>query len=147
FPLMTRTGEQDLGKLGKLRFDLFKNFLWPATHEQIQIDLTGLTYKAMHNIVAPKPADPPYHPAVRYNAILIIGMLDEKYAIDAGAARRPPVPLKDANDFLTMVVDYAASDKPVPPPLVFGALVGLERHAQFRDSWKADAPARVAAMT
>jgi hypothetical protein len=143
FPRMTRTGEQELGQLGKLRYDLFKNVLWPG-NEQLQKDLTDLTFDAMLKIVAPKPADPPYHPAVRYNAILTIGMLDESYGIETGPSKRPPVPMTKANDFLTLVVDKGADDV-VPPPLVFGAIVGLDRHAQYRDSWK-DAPAKVAAM-
>src|SRR6476661_8979597 len=142
FPSMTRTDEKDLGNLGKLRFNLFKNYLWPATDPQLQTDLTGWTFDAMRNFV--KPADPPYHPALRYNAVLIIGMLDDQYAIEAGAARRAPVPSTRANDFLVMVVDSAADDK-VPPPLVFGAIVGLDRHAQYKDAWKND-PARVEKM-
>src|SRR6185436_442952 len=102
FPRMTRTGEQELGQLGKWRYDLFKNVLWPG-NEQLQSDLTELAFKVMKNIVAPKPADPPYHPAVRYNAILTIGMLDKPYGIEAGPSKRLPVPMTDANDFLTMV--------------------------------------------
>jgi hypothetical protein len=144
FPSMTRTDEKDLGNLGKLRYNLFKNYLWPATNVQLQTDLTQLAYDAMLNIALSK-SDPPYHPAVRYNAILIIGMLDEQYGIETGASRRAPVPLKKANDFLTLVVDKGAEDK-VPPPLMFGAIVGLERHAQYKDSWKNEAPARIEAM-
>ena len=52
--------------------------------------------------------------------------------------------LPEANAFLTQIVDYAADDKPVPPPLVLGALIGLERHAQLREGLP---PEAVAAMT
>lgn len=132
FADMTRTGDADLGRLGDSRSKLFKQFLWATSNEQLQHDLTDQALAKMQKIVTAH--DPPYHPAVRYNAVLIIGMLDEQYAIETGAGRRPPKPLTKANEFLTLIVNLAADDKPVPPGVVFGALIGLERHAQFRDS-------------
>src|SRR5262249_19732312 len=83
-------------------------------------------------------------PALRYNAVLVIGMLDQEYAIDSGAGRRPPKPLPEANEFLTQIVSLAADDKPVPPTLLLGALIGLERHAQYHASLP---PNDVAAMS
>ena len=139
---MTRTGDADLGRLGDSRSKLFKQFLWATTNVQLQQDLTEKTFKKMREIVIAN--NPPYHPAVRYNAVLIIGMLDEQYAIDAATGGRPSKPFPAANIFLTQIVGLAADDKPVPPAVVFGALIGLERHAQFRESLAPDA---VSAMT
>src|SRR5690606_15009450 len=100
-------------------------------------------FKAMVPIVVSK-GDPAYHPAVRYNAILTIGLLDEQYAIESGANRRPPTPLADANKFLLQVLAVANADKPIPPSLVVGTLVGLERHARYHESLPPEAVEKMA---
>ena len=82
-----------------------------------------------------------FHPAVRYNAILIIGMLDKTYA----TAGRPPIPLKEATDELNLIVNYAADGKPVPPFLAVGALVGLERHSRFHEGMDRGTPEAISA--
>ena len=125
FPAMTRFAPGDLGQLGRMRDDLFSRFLWASTDENLQRELTEMAFKK----VQPVERSSKYHPAVRYNAILILGMLDKTYA----TAGRPPVPLKAGTDELVLIVNYAADGKPVPPFLVVGALVGLERHAQYHD--------------
>ncbi len=143
FPAMTRTGPQDFEELGKLRYELFNTFLRPATHEAIQKDITQAAFTYMARVVTAK--DPPYHPAVRYNAVLILGMLDQQYAIEGGGSPRPPQPLPAANTFLVRILDEANKNNPiVTPALVVGSLVGLQRHAQFRQSLS---PEAVAAMS
>lgn len=139
FPSMTRYEPADLEKLGTIRNSLFKDFLHRTTNAEMQRDLTDLALATMQNI-----ATKTYHPAVRYNAVLIIGMLDQEYAIEQGANRRPPKPLPKANNFLVLIVNSGAAGRPVPPVLVAGALIGLERHARFRDGLPRDA---VEAMT
>jgi hypothetical protein len=133
FPAMTGTTPESLGDLGKLRYELFKLYLWNTTNEELQRNLTTLTYNAMRPIVIG-----PYHPAVRYNAVLTLGMLDEQYAID-GAGARPPRPHSPANKLLVQIVEAGAAGKAVPPSLVLGALVGLERHARFHAGLPTDA--------
>jgi hypothetical protein len=82
---------------------------------------------------------------VRYNGVLILGQLDKQYGIDTGPNRRPPQPHPVANNYLVKIADAAIDPtKNVPPQLVVGALVGLERHAQYRDSLSAQ---QVEAMT
>jgi hypothetical protein len=142
FPNMTQADEADLGKLGDERYNLFKKFLWATNNSQLQQELTDLAFNDMRAIAIAK--DPPYHPAVRYNAVLVLGMLDQQYGVDVGANRRAPIPLPKANEFLTLIVSYAAQDKQVPPPLVLSALIGLERHAQFHSGLDAQ---HVTAMT
>jgi len=139
FPAMTRTSPQELASLGKMGDDLFGQFLWRTKSEPLQADLTSLTFDAMLRII--KKNNPRYHPAVRYNAILILGTLDEQYAIETGADRRPPKPLPKATKFLTQV---AGASGRVHPSLVVGALIGLERHAKYHASLE---PAAVADMT
>jgi hypothetical protein len=130
FPAMTRNSPEDLAQLGRMREDLFARYLWASRDENLQRDLTQIAFKAMQPIERNRN----YHPAARYNAVLVIGLLDQQYAIEQGADRRPPIPLEDATKELTLVVDYAAQGKPVPPFLLVGALVGLERHAKYHES-------------
>jgi len=142
FPAMTRTEPENLADLGSLRQELFTRFLWVTPSEQLQKDLTEKAFKAMGPIVI----ESAYHPAVRFNAILVIGQLDEQYAIEAGPDRRPPKPLPNANKALDSIVDAAADGKPVPPQLLVGALIGLERHARFHEALPPDAVVAMSAV-
>jgi hypothetical protein len=137
FPDMTHFEPADLARLGDARYNLFKRYLWATNNPQLQRDLTDMAYKAMGKLVVNS-----YHPAVRYNAILVIGMLDEQYPNGPG---QPSKPLPQANKALTGVVDNATSDKGrFPPPVILGAIIGLERHAQLKASLS---PEAISAMT
>jgi hypothetical protein len=141
FPTMTQFGPEDLAKLGALRYNLFNQVLWATQNEDLQKDLTAAALVAMTKIAA----NPVYHPAVRYNAVLVIGMLDDKYGIAAAGNQRPPKPSKDANGFLIKLISAGLAGRPaVTPPLMVGALIGLERHAQYHDGLDA---ASIEAMT
>lgn len=132
FPAMTRSSPDELGQLGRMRDDLFGRFLWASTDENLQQELTRMAFEKLQPVERNKGKN--YHPAVRYNAILIIGKLDATYP-NTG---QPEVPLKEAAAELTLIVNAAAEGKRVPPFLVVGALVGLERHAKLID--KLDRP-------
>lgn len=127
FPAMTRFSPDDLGQLGRMRDDLFARFLWVANSEDLQRELTQMAFAKLQPVERNKGKS--YHPAVRYNAILIIGMLDSVYP-NTG---QPQVPLKEATAELTLIVNAAAEGKRVPPYLVVGALVGLQRHVKYLD--------------
>jgi hypothetical protein len=135
FPSMTGISPEELGQLGDLRYNLFKNYLWKTTNEQFQQQLTQKAYAAAVKILNPKNPPPPYHPAVRFNAVLILGMLDRQYGIEGS---RQPEPLPQANKVLTAILDSATTDDHFIPPVILGALIGLERHAQYRQSLAAD---------
>ncbi len=149
FPDMTRTDDASLGRLGEKRSDLFRKFLWATNNTQLQQDLTAMMYKKMKGIVTSRDPEtntaisPPYHPAVRYNAVLTLGMLDQQYSPGTAGAPKPK-PLPEATTLLTQIVNFGADDKPVPPPIVLGAVIGLERHMQLRESLP---PEAVNAMT
>lgn len=125
FPSMTQTDADKLARIGKLREDLFKTFLLKTTNAQLQSDLTALTLAEMKTYLAAQ--NPPCHPTTRYNAILIVGMLNDQYG-------QPPKPSVAANKVLTIVVDSATRNSVFPPPVILGALIGLERHAQLSGS-------------
>lgn len=127
YSAMTSSAPDQLALLSKTRKDLFQLFLnvpngAPAPREHVM----GLTIKAMKAI-----AKGNYHPAVRYNATLILGQLD-KTPPKMGANAAPPVPLSTATAALVELLDAAAADPAaVAPPVVVGALVGLERHTRL----------------
>jgi len=129
FPSMTRTEPEALGNLGKIRDDFFKQILWKAKNPQTQQELTNMALSQLGKIVSA-----PCHPQVRYNAILFIGMLDEQYS----DGRQPPKPLPKATKALTSIVDRATTDNSFPPAVILGAVVGLERHALYRQSMTPD---------
>lgn len=124
FPLMTVTDPEKVGDVGKLRTDFFKNYVLKATNLEAQAELTKLAYGSMVKILGAQ--NPPCHPAARYNAVLILGQLDEDYA----AAKPYPA----ATKALTAIVDSATTANRFPPAVILGALIGLERHAQLRAS-------------
>jgi hypothetical protein len=136
FPAMTRHTPSELAELGKLRFDLFNKYLWATTNAELQNHLTNMAYVAMMEILKQSQA---YHPAVRYNAILVLGLLDDQYAIEGGASPRPPKPHANANKVLTKIVELSTTSNRFSPPVVLGALIGLERHAKYHQSLTPDA--------
>ncbi len=67
-----------------------------------------------------------YHPACRYNAALMIGMLNDQEG-DRNSSRPFPTPYKPARDFLVRVV----RDQKVPDSVRIAGLLGLRRHAEL----------------
>jgi len=120
FPKMTSTSAADLGRLGKMREDLFKRYLRAAQVKPAQEHLTNMTLKVMRSIARGN-----YHPAVRYNAVLILGSLDQQYA-------PTPIPLPaGTNELLELLEQEDFKGVKVPASIRLGALVGLERHTRF----------------
>lgn len=126
FPTMTSTSSHGLGQLEKMREDLFKRFLHGAASKPAQDYITNLTLKVMKVIAMDN-----YHPAVRYNAVLILGQLDKEYTA-RGANPRPPVPLPEGTSALLAIMENdEMRGVKIPTMLKVGALVGLERHGRF----------------
>lgn len=122
FPSMTRATPEGLGDLEKLHADLFKSFLYEAN---------GASQKYVHDkaleFAVRVLRDRGYHPSVRYNALLVLGKLDDKYA----KGDEPPTPSARANDLLCALTAKAVNDPRAPRYELVGAMVGLERHAKF----------------
>lgn len=133
-PMMTRTEPDALGELSKYRFDLFRDYVRPAA-PGVQTWLNATLLQRMQAIYQ----DSTYHPSVRYNALLILGLLDEQYGIDSGPNRRPPKPLAAANSFLVRVLSEGLKNPSVSPAMIVGSLIGLERHAKHRTGLPQDA--------
>lgn len=133
FPAMTSTEPTDLANLADARDELIRKYLAATSNKDLQHDLTALTFDKMKAIIDGDPAQPPYDPRVRYNAVLILGLLDDPYASQAGPAK----PYVRATAALYAIVKSAAAngaDSPYSPALVLGALLGLERHVHLHRS-------------
>ena len=124
FPSMTQYDAASLANLGRLRYDFMRSFLWGAA-PGAQSDVTQLAFNEMSKVVKGR-----YHPAVRYNAMLILGSLDARYSDEPNS---PPQPLPEANERLTTYVSKGIDNARAPAPLIVGALIGLERHAKSLD--------------
>lgn len=129
FPAMTRPDPASLAELGALRFDLFSKLIWPAA-DQVQTEVTKQALAFATSVVR---RNAEYHPAVVYNAVLVLGGLDRSYAIDKGPEARAASPLPEANTILCQIVAAGLQSK-LPPSMLVGALVGLERHARAFES-------------
>jgi hypothetical protein len=114
FPSMTAYEPPEvLGQLGTSREWLFTRYINVAKSQAARDHLTSSTLKAMGAI-----AKGAYHPAVRYNAALIIGQLDQA----SGA------PLPAATEILVSLLENDEFNKvPAPTALKVAAIIGLQR--------------------
>ncbi len=120
FPAMTQTDAQSLSELGQLRAAFEKYYLnsrYPATVREAVI--SQFVIPQMKKILDGEN----YHPAVRLNAIVMIGMLND----NEGNSRENPVPTAAAYPILKSVL----SDPKYPAYLKVGALAGIQRHIEI----------------
>jgi len=120
FPAMTQPSSEGLADLGKMAGDLFKNYLH-AGRGDTQKWLSDQALAWGRRVAA----DSGYHPAVRLNAVLVVGRIDDVYDKNA------PVPSAAANDFLCAIAAAGATKPRTPNYLFTAALTGLERHTRF----------------
>jgi len=125
FRAMTQQSADRLANLGKLREDLLKR-LRNSPVPAAQTHLTKTVFTAMRAITQGN-----YHPAVRYNATLILGLLDQKYAV-GGTEPQPPVVLPAATaELLKLLEQKEFKGVLVHPSVKVAALEGLQRHVRF----------------
>ncbi|TWU30051.1 hypothetical protein [Bythopirellula polymerisocia] len=122
-PKMTSDLPEDLAELAKNREKFFKNFIGMASNSNSKQHLVDLGFKFSRYAARGN-----MHPAVRYNAVLMLGDLDQQPPTNT----TPPVPLATATVELLELVEQAEfNDVPVPESVKLGALIGLERHARY----------------
>ncbi|QDV72165.1 hypothetical protein [Botrimarina mediterranea] len=122
FPAMTQTTPEGLADLEKMQGDLFKSFL---------TGVPAATQRYMHeqalDFSTRVVANRKYHPSVRYNALLMLGRLNDKYP----AGGEDPTPAAKGTDLLCSLTSASISSPRTPNYLLVGALLGLERHANY----------------
>ncbi|HTN74530.1 MAG TPA: hypothetical protein VL096_04760 [Pirellulaceae bacterium] len=129
FAVMTQTNEDQLAKLQQERRAFMEQHLKKAVSPEAHDHLVDLTFRSMKKICTEN-----FHPAVRYNAMLIIGDLNVKEGITGGANAGPADPLPAARDFmLAELVNPQQIDA-----VKLAAIIGLTRHAEINALRPAD---------
>jgi hypothetical protein len=123
FPMMTGSDPTALGNLAGARKILFTQFLNAAKSKQARDQLATITLKQ-----AQLQSIGNYHPAVRYNAALILGQLDQAAA--AGDTAPKPIPAA-TNSLIVLLEMDEFQGVPISSAVKIAALVGLERHARL----------------
>jgi len=125
FPKMTQYTPSALSVLGKVRENLVKQ-LRGSTVPAAQTHLTQLTLGVMRALARDN-----YHPAVRYNATLLLGTLDKKYPAGGANPAPPEVLSAGTNELLELLEQQDFDGVKVHPSVQVGALEGLERHVRY----------------
>ena len=133
-PVVSEKGEKitvrPLAEIPQLRQELYRDFR-SCKVDAVHKHLNSLTLRAMLTI-ARTDEDGTFHPAVRHNAMLIIGDLNEREGSSIGSNRGPPDPYAAA---LPILLEEVVNPKRIDA-VRSAALVGLLRHAKmdrFRD--------------
>ena len=119
------TDPELLNTLPGLRQEFYKRQLWAARSPEAFMYVNELTLKTMTKIIAGEKGRH-FHPAVRYNAVLIIGDLDLAPRTLIGQQVKPK-PWPNATGVLVKCLPA----KVLPDYIKAGALVGLRRHAEL----------------
>lgn len=128
FPQWTQTTEEDLKALPKERDKFIKNSMElagaknPTAHSRL-LDLS-------HTKLAEVAQDPAFHPAVRYNAILTVGLLNEAEPNRGTGIKQMPEPYIKALVTLLEELKKPGNNEAVR----VGALLGVTRHLEWDNS-------------
>lgn len=113
---------ENVERIPELRQAFFKK-IWQAKDPKAYLAVNEITLKSMQNLVNPQSN---FHPAVQYNAVLILGDLDVEPRSFGG---RQPKPVPWPGAMKTLI---ACATLPVfPDHIRAGALIGLVRQAEF----------------
>jgi hypothetical protein len=119
FAKMTYYDAKSLAKLPGDRRFFFNNILRQVKTQEVHEHLVTLTFNTMKEYATKN-----YHPAVRYNAMLIISELNSKEAVTSGAQAALPLPYADARTFM---INEFFNPKQLDAVRV-AALLGILRH-------------------
>lgn len=132
FPLLTHP--KHIGDWPDFRQKFLRTLSVPTLQEppllQVHDFLVELTYQAMIPLIRGN-----YHPAVRCNAMLMLGQLNSQDPLFIGDKKRPPVPRIES---MKIMLDELASPKQIDG-VKAAALAGILRHVEI-DRQLADTP-------
>ena len=127
-PRMTRyepiadTVPNPLGQLSEWRYEFYQDLRIAAKNEVVHGRLNNLVFDYMSEVVKEN-----YHPAVRYNAMLIIGDLNQRELVVSGGAKLLPVAWHEKLEF---IVGEVISPDQIDAVRVAG-LIGIKRHVEL----------------
>jgi len=122
FPMMTRTDPKALQELPEERFRFIRDHLEAATNPEVHEHVVDLALANLTPIVQNN-----FHPIVRYNALLIIGSINQTEAVRIGGAKATPEPHIRALPVL--YTEFTRAEN--PDLLKVAALIGLVRHMEW----------------
>jgi hypothetical protein len=123
FPMMSQISPESLASLADARKKLFSQYIPQAATAGARDFLTDATFTYARGMARGN-----FHPAVRYNAVLMLGDLDQQLA----SGTNPPVPHAKATAELLELIEQQQFNKiAVPESVKLGALIGLERHTRY----------------
>ncbi len=120
FPLFSQTDELSIGKLHEERNRFQSQFLWGPANGPVRQAINQIVFAEAQKLISGN-----FHPAVKYNAVLLLGSIDERKS-DVVSANAKSVPYKPATDALLQLVNNPNLDE----TLKVGAWIGLKRHVQ-----------------
>ena len=123
FVFAAMTLPENVDKLPELRREFYKEIWRTRELETVYPFVNEVTIDAMRKFLIPTNN---FHPAVQYNAILIVGDLDEGPRSITGRQIKP-VPWPGA---VSTLIACATRDQ-FPDHIKAGAMIGLARHAQL----------------
>lgn len=122
FPTLTLYTPEALGELYEGRKRLLRDELSPSTNTAAHDHLVGLAFNFFKKVAVED-----YHPAVRYNAMLIVSELNERELKRSGSTSAPPRALPAALSF--MIQQYKNPDQ--VDAVRLASLLGIARHVQL----------------
>ncbi len=134
FQSMTVPTPEGLADLARSQSDLFKYYLTPTANPQAR----SFVHEKATEYAVRVTNDRKYHPAVRYNAMLVLGRLRDNYAAKTPSAA--------ANKELCKWAERGATNDKVYGYELAGALIGLERHTRTGQLGTAEARQSMGAL-
>lgn len=122
FPMLTQTNEKALEDLPAERHRFFRDHLEQCKDPEVHQHLVDMAFEAMKGIVRDN-----FHPAVRFNAMMIISQLNDSEPVRVGAAPALPQPMVRA--LPVILEEYKRSDG--LPSVRVAALMGIARHLEW----------------
>lgn len=129
FPKMTQSEPEFLSELANERRKLLTYLKQEINRQDVHDHVVKLTFDNLKQVAVEN-----YHPAVRYNAMLIIGELNSREAVTSGGNPSPPEALAEAREFMLAELTNPKQIDAVR----LAALIGLQRHADLNASRPAD---------
>jgi hypothetical protein len=123
FPMMTRTSEEDLKGLADERNRFLRDHLENSRSKEAHDVLTALALTELTNVVRGN-----FHPAVRYNAMLIISSLNDQELVRGSTPRAPEPMMRALPVIREEFVRPENSDA-----IKLAALIGLSRHLEMEN--------------
>ena len=108
--------------LPDVRLRLFRDFIQRASNQQAREELINLTYTYMWGIVRGN-----FHPLAKFNAMLVVGALNESEARTGGGSPSPPLPLAKALQDMIVELENPQQNDAVR----VAAMIGIQRHAKL----------------